>query len=108
MVTEAGGKDMWKSQSIEVFCRVQDYRVKIEREGCQTNHFTVKACLGNCRSFELPLQDVPYFTSKCQTCTASEFTNKKFQLTNCTNPYVERSVVIESAVSCSCKTSPCY
>ena len=105
MDTEAG-KDLWRSQSIEVFCKVEDYRVKIEREGCKTNHFLVKACLGNCRSYEVPLQDVPYFTPKCQTCTASEFTNKKFQLTNYTG--VEKTVVIESAVSCSCKTSPCY
>ena len=99
--------DPWSRQSIEVFCKAEDYNVKVRRQGCETQNFNVKACLGNCRSFDQPLQDVPFFTSRCQLCKADVVTKKKFSLDRC-NDNMDKSVFIESAVTCSCITSECY
>ena len=99
--------DPWSRQHIPIFCQQHDYKVRVEREGCDSNHFIVKACVGNCRSFEQPLQDVPYFTSRCQLCKAATFVKEKFELQGCTQG-VDSTVLIQSASSCSCITGECY
>lgn len=92
----------------EVFCNKQPYRVKVTRIGCSDEFFTVSACLGNCASYQKPLQDLPYFRSECYQCKASVVIKKQFRLSNCISE-VDNMVTIESAEVCKCeKMSVCW
>lgn len=95
---------LWKD--MDIFCNLEDYSVKIDREGCDRQYFPVKACLGNCRSFEKPLQDNPFFMSACQLCQTTKINKYQFSLNRC-DEGVDRTVIIESAVECACITSTC-
>lgn len=96
--------DIWADNGIDVFCNKELYRRKVEREGCVTQQFVVYACLGNCRSYQKPLIDNPYFQSMCQSCRAGQTEMKQFTLDTCRSG-IDKSVSIESAVSCSCQNS---
>lgn len=88
----------------DIFCNKQSYSVTVKRKGCKTEKFVVSACLGNCPSYQKPLQDSPYFQSKCYSCRASRVVNKEFLLSECVQQ-VDRLVTIESAEACACKQS---
>ena len=101
------GGDAWSYNNIETFCYRQQYNRTVRRDGCDPESFVVHACLGNCRSYQKPLQDVPYFQSVCLCCKASEKATKEFTLTSC-RADVDKRVVIESAVTCNCeRTDTC-
>jgi len=98
------GGDAWSYNNIETFCYRQQYNRTVRREGCKPESFVVHACLGNCRSYQKPLQDVPYFQSVCLCCKASVKTTQKFTLASC-RENIDTRVVIESAVACNCETT---
>lgn len=99
--------NVWYSKEIDVFCEKEDYSVQVEHPGCPSQDFLVKACLGNCRSFELPIQNSPFFKSKCETCRAKHTEKKAFRLHGCA-PGVNTLVHIESALSCECTLFECF
>ena len=107
MFTECYMADVWNKNDIDIFCNLEEYGVKVERPGCPAQEFLVKACLGNCRSFELPIQQSPYFQSKCETCRA-EKTEKVMHVLQGCDAGVDRTVYIDSAVSCKCSVFECY
>ena len=93
-------------QGMDIYCNIEDYNVRIDRKGCDSESFEVKACLGVCRSYELPLQHSPYFRTACQLCRTKEIERKMFYLMNCEREE-DKVVFIDSALSCSCRTSKC-
>lgn len=98
----------YPNRRVEVFCNIHDYNYYVQRDGCYPEYFTIKACLGNCPSYVLPLQDVPFFQSKCQTCRATALETKRFHLRDCEDG-VERRVLIDSAIYCECgEYEKCY
>ena len=104
LLSSAAGH-LWND--VEIFCNLEKYKVKIDREGCaKEQYFPVKACLGNCRSLEKPLQDVPFFRSACQMCKATKINKLRFTLDNC-DTGIDNIVFIDSAVQCACRTSKC-
>ena len=98
--------DPWVAQQIEVFCDKQQYRKKVERQGCDDQSFIVEACLGNCRSYQKILTHAPHFQSQCSSCKPTRTEYKKFTFTRC-NTGVDDKISIESALSCSCQAIVC-
>ena len=99
-LTSAG--DAWSYNQIETFCYREQYQRTVTRPGCKPESFLVHACLGNCRSYEKPLQDIPYFQTVCLCCKASTSVRKTFTLSDCKEG-VDRTVEIESALTCNCE-----
>ena len=93
--------DVWSDNAIDIFCDKERYSKKVDREGCAVESFVVDACLGNCRSYQRPVQDNPYFLSLCQGCRATKTITKEFTFKDC-KVGIYNKVYIESAVDCAC------
>ena len=97
-------ESFWERNNINSYCEVRQYPKEVLRPGCEQEILHVKACFGVCRSFQRPLQDVPFFEGICQNCRAVSTKTKHFQLSTC-NSEVSSDVYIEEAVHCSCSNS---
>lgn len=90
--------------SYGVYCNAENYTKQISHVGCSSEHVIVRACLGTCSSYSLPLPHRPYFKSVCHCCKASGLQERAFTLKKC-DPGVTSPVFrIQSATTCSCST----
>ena len=84
-----------------VYCKAEDFRKYVSRSGCDSRYVTVRACLGTCASYALPLSYSPFFTPVCHCCKAVGKEWKNINLMNC-SPGVDPLIRLESATSCGC------
>lgn len=84
-----------------VYCNRQVYGKQVTKKGCDSKYTEVKACLGTCASYAIPLSHPPYFKRKCECCKPSLTSVKIVSLENC-DPGVSPLVQVESAENCQC------
>ena len=85
-----------------VYCKPETYTRPVTKSGCGSQKVRVKACLGTCASYTLPLDHSPHFKKVCECCKPSSTQMVTFNLPDCQSG-ISPIVQVESAVQCKCK-----
>ena len=92
---------------MKIYCKAENYRITLQRPGCDPEKVQVSACLGLCASYVQLTGTYPYMINHCKCCKATQTAKKTFTFSRC-NQGVDKSIQVDSATECTCQSTSCY